>query len=116
MLILELALAALLTTKESTPRQPESPPYLQPSSVVLAGPELAHAIKKDIEAIAGPGTVEVSIDHDTLYSVRVAVPSFRADIYKPIYDRAIDLYRRFPDLSFDFYLRPRSISIELPRR
>jgi hypothetical protein len=116
MLILELALAAFLTTKESTPRPPEPPPYLQPSAVVLAGPELAHAIKKDIEAIAGPGSVEVSIDHDTLYSVRIAVPSFRADIYKPIYDRAVDLYRKFPDLSFDFYLRPKTIPIELPKR
>jgi hypothetical protein len=113
MLILELALVAFLTTKEAAPKPPvPDPPAL---SVVLAGPELAHAIKKDLEAIAGPGTVEVSIDHETLYSVRVAVPSFRADIYNPIYNRALELYKNFPDLSFDFYLRLKSGSAQAQR-
>lgn len=101
MLMLELALAALLTTKETAPKvpAPANPP------AALFGAELVGAIKKDIESVTGPGSVDISIDHETLYSVRVAVPSLSPEICSPIYDRELKLYRYFPDLNFDFYLR-----------
>jgi hypothetical protein len=112
-LILELALAIIFTTKVTAPK---SPAPAAPSAPVLAGSELARAIKTDIEAISGPGSVDVSIDHETLYTVRIAVPSFRREIYTPIYDHALELYRQFPDLSFDFYLRLKTAANKLPRR
>src|SRR3569832_197929 len=108
MLILELALAAMLSTRGTVPQtaaQSPRPPVMRPFTVALLGPDLARAIKKDLEAISGPGSVEVSVDHETLFSVRIAVPSLRREIYNPIYDRALELYRIYPDLSFDFYLR-----------
>jgi copper chaperone CopZ len=69
------------------------------------GPALARAIKTDLESISGTGNVDVSIDHETLFSVRIGVPSFSSDIYTRIYDRELELYRLFGDLNFDFYLR-----------
>jgi hypothetical protein len=71
------------------------------------GPELARAIKADIESISGRGTVDVSIDSKTLFNVRITVPDFSSDIYNQLFDRELELYRAFRDLSFDFYLRPR---------
>ena len=70
----------------------------------FAGPELAHAIKTDIESISGGGTVDVSIDRETLFNVRIAVPTLNSKLYNAIYDRALEFYKVFPDLSFDFYL------------
>ena len=72
----------------------------------FAAPELANAIKSDIESISGRGTVDVSIDSGTLFNVRIAIPSFTSKLYTELYDRELELYRVFPDLSFDFYLRP----------
>lgn len=69
-----------------------------------AAPELAHAIKTDIESISGGGTVDVSIDRETLFNVRIAVPSLTSHLYSRIYERALEFYKNFPDLSFDFYL------------
>jgi len=69
-----------------------------------AAPELARAIKIDIETISGGGTVDVSIDRETLFNVRIAVPSLTSHLYKQIYDRALEFYKDFPDLSFDFYV------------
>lgn len=71
----------------------------------FAAPELANAIKSDIELISGRGTVDVSIDSGTLFNVRIAIPSFSSKLYTELYDRELELYRVFPDLSFDFYLR-----------
>jgi hypothetical protein len=102
MLMLELALAAFLTTKATTAKPPAP---TNPPAEVLFGAELVGAIKSDIESISGPGSVDISIDHGTLYSVRVAVPSFSPEICTPIYDRELKLYRYFPELNFDFYLR-----------
>jgi hypothetical protein len=102
MLIIELALAAILTTKATAP-QPAIP-EIRTEGVVF-GRDLVEAIKSDIESISGPGSVDISIDHETLFSVRVAVPSFSPEICAPIYDRELKLYRYFPDLNFDFYLR-----------
>jgi hypothetical protein len=101
--IFELALAAMLTTRATAP-EPPSPVTTKPVAVVFGGADLARAIKTDIESISGPGSVEVSIDHETLFSVRVAVPGLRPGIYTQIYDRELDFYRRYPDLNFDFYL------------
>ncbi len=102
MLILELALAAILSTRGTASAAPATP---QPAPIVFGGVELAHAIKTDIESISGPGSVDVSIDNKTLYSVRIFVPSFRTEICNRIYDRELKLYKLFPDLNFDFYLR-----------
>ena len=104
MLMLELALVALLTTKEtaSKPPAPANPPL-----ATLFGPELVGAIKSDIESISGRGTVDVSIDSKTLFNVRIAIPGFSSEIYSRVYDRELEFYQAFPDLSFDFYLRPR---------
>jgi hypothetical protein len=70
------------------------------------GPELARAITEDLESISGRGTVDVSIDSKTLFNVRIAIPGFSSEIYRQIYDRELEFYRVFPDLNFDFYLRP----------
>jgi hypothetical protein len=72
-------------------------------------PELARAIQADLESISGHGTVDVSIDSKTLFNVRIAIPGYSSQIYSQIYDRELELYRAFPDLSFDFYLRPKPI-------
>lgn len=107
-MILELALAALLSTKVTAPPTPSvkaDTPAARSFPVVLDESQLPRVIKREIESISGPGSVDISVDHETLFSVRIAVPSFRSDIYNPIYDRALELYRLYPDLSFDFYLR-----------
>ena len=70
------------------------------------GPELAGAIKADLEAITGRDTVDVSIDSKTLFNVRIAIQDFSSRIYSQVYDRELEFYRAFPDLNFDFYLRP----------
>lgn len=69
-------------------------------------PELVRAIKADLESISGHDTVDVSIDSKTLFNVRIAIPGFSSEIYNQLYDRELEFYRAFPDLSFDFYLRP----------
>src|SRR5579863_5062102 len=102
MLMLEVAVAAILFTKATAPKPPAPAPL---PLALVDGTELARTIKKDIESIAGPGSVDVSIDHETLFSVRVAVPNFRTETCNPIYDVELKLYRFFPDLNFDFYLR-----------
>jgi copper chaperone CopZ len=71
------------------------------------GPELARAIKANIESISGRGTVDVSIDSKTLFNVRIAVVDLSSDTYNQLFDRELELYRAFRDLNFDFYLRPR---------
>jgi hypothetical protein len=73
------------------------------------GPELARAIKADIESISGHGTVDVSIDSKTLFNVRIAIPALSSEVYSRLFDRELEFYRAFPDLNFDFYLRPKAI-------
>ena len=75
----------------------------------FGGPELARAIAMDLESISGRGTVDVSIDSRTLFNVRIAVPGFSSEIYSRLFDRELEFYRVFPDLNFDFYLRPKTI-------
>ena len=101
-MLIELAVAAILMTKTTTEKPTPPKPAQQ---LLVSGPELVRTIKSDIESVAGPGSVDVSIDNKSLYSVRVAVPSFRSEICNPIYDVELKLYRYFPDLNFDFYLR-----------
>jgi hypothetical protein len=72
----------------------------------FATPELARAIKADIESISGRGTVDISIDSKTLFNVRIAIAGFNSELYRQLYDRELELYRALPDLNFDFYLRP----------
>jgi hypothetical protein len=113
MLMLGLALAAFLTTTTTTTKDeaPKAPVHAAPIPVPVfsGGQALAKAIKTDIEGISGPGSVDISIDHETLFSVRVAVPGFRSELWKRIYDHVVELYKQYPDLSFDFYLRPKSV-------
>ncbi len=71
------------------------------------GPGLASAIKADLESISGRGTVDVNIDSKTLFNVRIAVPGYSSELYSQLFDRELELYRAFRDLSFDFYLRPK---------
>jgi hypothetical protein len=78
-------------------------PYLN-FDFYFSGPELARAIKREIESISGPGTVDVSVQRETLVTVRIAVPRFSYDLYNRIFDRELELYRLFQDLNFDFYL------------
>jgi hypothetical protein len=73
------------------------------------GPELARAIQTDLESISGRGTVDVSINSKTLFNVRIAIPGYSSDIYSQIYDRELEFYRVFPDLNFDFFLRPKAV-------
>jgi hypothetical protein len=75
----------------------------------FGGPELARAIKADLESISGRGTVDVSIDSKTLFNVRIAIPG-SSEMYSRIFDRELEFYRAFPDLNFDFYLRPKPAS------
>lgn len=106
MLIAETILAAILATKKIPPK-PITPPAKAPGATI-GGKELASNIKTDLETIAGPGSVDVSIDHETLFSVRIAVPDLASEICNPIFDRELKLYRLFPDYSFDFYLRAKA--------
>jgi hypothetical protein len=110
MVILGLALAAFLTTTTTTTKEeaPKPPVPVATPLTISGGPALAKAIKSDIENIAGPGSVDISIDHETLFSVRVAVPGFRTELCTRIYDRVVELYHQYPDLNFDFYLRPKA--------
>lgn len=110
MLMLSVALAAFLTTTTTTKEEAPRPPVPAAAAplTVEGGPALAKAIKSDIETISGPGSVDVSIDHETLFSVRVAVPGFRMELWTRIYDHVVELYRQHPDLNFDFYLRPKA--------
>jgi hypothetical protein len=71
----------------------------------FGGPELARVIKTDLESISGRGTVDVSVDSKTLFSVRIAVAGLNSEVYNRIFDRELEFYRAFRDLNFDFYLR-----------
>jgi hypothetical protein len=110
MFILELALAAVLTTRGTIQKTPAPPP--PPAAEFGAG--LAKAIKTDLEAISGPGSVDVSVENENLFSVRIALPNFSPELYTPIFDRELKLYRIFPDLNFDFYLRLKPEPTEQP--
>jgi hypothetical protein len=71
-------------------------------------PDIAAAIKSDFESIAGPGSVDVDQTAGKLFSIRIAVPTLSSDFCNPIYDHELKLFRLFPDLNFDFYLRLRN--------
>jgi hypothetical protein len=101
MSILIAALAAFLAVPPATVKAP--PPKAQPAIAALRGSELARAIKEDLESIAGPGAVEVSIDNPTSFSARIALRGFNPKICTQIYHREMELHQLFPDLNFDFY-------------
>jgi len=71
----------------------------------FGGPELARAIKADLESISGRDTVDVTVDSRTLVTVRVETPALSSETYRRIFDRELEFYRAFPDLNFDFYVR-----------
>jgi hypothetical protein len=101
MLILVAALAVLLAVPGATEKGPS--PAAPPSIVTLSGPELARAIKKDLESISGTGTVNVTIERGSLFNVRIAMPGLSSKISAQIYNRELELHQLFPDLNFDFY-------------
>jgi hypothetical protein len=70
-------------------------------------PRIVSTIKSDFESIAGPGSVAVDKTDGKLFSIRIAVPTLSSDFCNPIYDHELKLFRLFPDLNFDFYLRLR---------
>ncbi|HWE48170.1 MAG TPA: hypothetical protein VG273_00170 [Bryobacteraceae bacterium] len=71
-------------------------------------PRVAAAIKSDFESLAGPGSVEVDRADGNLFNIRIAVPTLSSEFCNPIYDHELKLFRLFPDLNFDFYLRLRN--------
>jgi hypothetical protein len=71
-----------------------------------SAPELTRAIKADLESISGPDTVDIRIDSKSLLNVSVAIPGISSQIYSDIFARELEFYRAFPDLNFDFYIRP----------
>jgi hypothetical protein len=78
------------------------------STALAQSPDaIADAIKSDLEAVAGPGSVVVDRADGRLFNVRIAVPTLSSDFCNPIYDREIKLFRLFPEFNFDFYLRLR---------
>jgi len=101
MLILQAALAALLAI-HGAPVQLQSA-TAQTVITAFSGPRLARAIKTDLESISGPGTVNVSIDSETRFNARIAIPVFNLRVCTQIYDREMELRQLFPDLNFDFY-------------
>jgi len=94
--IAEAILLALLAQK----------PAAGPSDAGGDAPIVA-AIKSDFESVAGPGSVVVDRAGGKLFSIRIAVPSLSSDFCNPIYERELKLFRLFPELNFDFYLRLR---------
>jgi hypothetical protein len=106
MLLAGTALAIILVTKPpvSAPQSAVAPPAQDLAATEMS---IAETIKSDIEAIAGPGSVDVSSSNGRLFNVRVAVPTLSVDFCGPIFEREVRLYRLFPDFNFDFYLRLR---------
>jgi hypothetical protein len=102
-------LAMILATRPpASPPQPAVGAPVQRLTGVDAEASISQTIKSDIEAIAGPGSVDVSSTNGRLFNVRIAVPSLSVEFCGPIFDREVRLYRLFPDFNFDFYLRLRS--------
>jgi copper chaperone CopZ len=101
MLILDAVLAVILALP-GTPAKPPSPAS-RPAVIPLAGPELARAVKAELESVAGAGTVEVSTESEFRFSVRITIQRFNSQICKQIYDREMGLHQLFPDVNFNFY-------------
>jgi hypothetical protein len=89
------------------PPTPPSQPVAQSVAMDWDDPRVIAAIKSDFESIAGPGSVAVDKTDGKLFNIRIAVPTLSSDFCNPIYDHEIKLFRLFPDLNFDFYLRLR---------
>ncbi len=113
MLALQIILVAMLvdTPPVKIPAVAQ-PPVMQDLAVLVPNldandPRVAAIIKSDFESIAGPGSVAVDRADGKLFNIRIAVPTLSSDFCNPIYDHEIKLFRLFPDLNFDFYLRLR---------
>jgi len=101
MFILQAALAAILAIRGAPVKLPAA--TTQNAITAFSGPKLARAIKTDLESISGPGTVNVSIDGETRFNARIAIPVFNLRVCAQVYDREMELRQLFPDLNFDFY-------------
>ena len=101
MLILDAVLAVILALP-GTPSKPPSP-AAQPAAVPQGGPELARAVKAELESIAGTGSVEVSTESQFRFNVRITIETFNSKICRQIYDREMGLHQLFPDVNFNFY-------------
>jgi hypothetical protein len=109
MLIVQAILIAMLASKPPV-KAPEVRPLaqsVQNSAVDWDDPRVVAAIKSDFESIAGPGSVAVDRTDGKLFNIRIAVPTLSSEFCNPIYDHELKLFRLFPDLNFDFYLRLR---------
>jgi hypothetical protein len=109
MLIVQAILLALLadTPPARVPDPVPPAPAAQGFAVDWNDPRVAEVIKSDFELIAGPGSVDVDRTDGKLFSIRIVVPTLSSDFCNPIYDHELKLFRLFPDLNFDFYLRLR---------
>src|SRR5579862_8142102 len=99
MILLEAALLAILADTPPAVKPP-APPTAALSS--LSGVDLARALKQDLESIAGAGNVDVRLTRDTLYTVRISMPTLSPEVGRKIYARELDLRGLFPNLNFDF--------------
>jgi hypothetical protein len=114
MLALQVILIAMLvdTPPVKAPALAPPAPAIQDPAVMAPNidandPRVAAIIKSDFESIAGPGSVAVDRTDGKLFNIRIAVPTLSSDFCNPIYDHELKLFRLFPDLNFDFYLRLR---------
>jgi hypothetical protein len=101
MLILDAVLAVILALP-GTPSKPPSPAS-RPAAVPLGGPELARAVKAELESIAGSGTVDITTESEFRFDVRITLQSLNSKICRQIYDREMGLHQLFPDVNFNFY-------------
>jgi hypothetical protein len=109
MLIAQAILIALLADKPPVKTPDAVPPsaIVPPVAVDWDDPRIIATIRSDFESIAGPGSVAVDKTDGKLFNIRIAVPTLSSDFCNPIYDHELKLFRLFPDLNFDFYLRLR---------
>lgn len=103
MFIVDVILLVALATRPPMTKQ-ALPKAIPEAKTVITEAQIAEAIRTDFEALAGPGSVEISTDNGKLLSIRIAVPTLSLEFCAPIYEREIKLYRIFPDLNFDFYV------------
>lgn len=103
MFIPDLILLAALATRPpiTKPMLPKAIPVVR---TVAPESQIVDAIRNDFEALAGPGSVEISTENGKLLSIRIAVPTLSLEFCAPIYEREIKLFRIFPELNFDFYV------------
>ncbi len=108
-MLIAVILIAAFTTFATRPPVTKPPAQIKndPHELVMPDAKIADAIRHDFESITGPGSVDVSTDNGRLLSIHILVPTLNSEFCNPIYDHEIKLFRLFPDLNFDFYVRLR---------